>query len=834
MAQPLGSGAQFVESELEMEMLEQFSDEEDEDACETSYIRRFGDMSRSALVSQRGLAEEAMLHNGESSNTHENEDDEDDNLPDNASVASSCDRGSLGLGLGGSKSSLTKKSPETAPPRQRVFEGKSNAQGEQARPASRGSMMSGASDMAYGQQQPLSSTHSVMSYHTANDGGPAADEETGERDMGDDYMNATVRIKVDRNSIDDDQIDDIFSDSDDIVQHEPSYCHTGSGLSTMSSSGSVTMQSMSNALALASAVPPREMPQQVISAFPVVLPEVSLRSIHELPKTNKVVEQLKHDSVSKESAAQRATSPFLMRDSLYEMIMSRSPSRQNGSVAGSVTSNTITNGSTFGSSKDNLSLASGGPLRSPTSPTTHISPTSTSFDDSNCSPSHTAISSPSGDTTFVNLMSSTAVVPEESAETATGSFAEDVLPAATNDYEADVNSYDHDAVVIAYDEEALSEDALSASSRAASPVPGPRPDAMSLFAAMHEPSGGDAHDFTPELSDEAAVDVDALLESEHERAALPLFEPAQGAGEQFPPTADVAFRAGRIGRRQGRAAAAELMHDDMSSGFGSEPTFNFTTSKLSGDGFADKAAARTDATSDGEPESPLAAIDSTELSAAPDVPLTRDKRDQYLQTLINRNTMRGSPTSSPSKRNVHAGITNVMRAASPAFSAAASDLAGGSGDEGDNENDSLAPPLGYSFRHRHISKRSEGSIEFGASRSSSALGMRDRSLEGDAPRSRPPSSLLHSREALSVSGASINGRMRASTVAVTSPTQQQANPVTPTRKVSPSLAVLKNRSLVSNSPAKLTSSSIGSEPLPTGGSSPAAAARVLTLSNSSR
>ncbi|KAJ1669081.1 hypothetical protein GGF38_002523, partial [Coemansia sp. RSA 25] len=481
MAQPHGSDAHFAENELEMVMLEQFSDEDDE-ACETSYIRRFGDMSRSPLVSHRGLAEDVAQQRSESRNDNvsDNNNDDDDYMPDNASVNSSCDRGSLGLGLGGSKSSLAKKSPESAPLRQRVLDGQLNSRDETGRPASRGSTKSGASDMAYG-QLPLSSAPSVVSYHTANDGtttaaaAAAADDGEDVRDDDEDDshsdMNATVRIKVDPNSIDDDQIDDIFSDTDDIVQHEPSYCHTGSGLSDnsnnrgassgyydgmelqesptkqpsirsgLSSSGSITMQSLSKALSMASVGPPSEIQQPAISAFPVVLPEVSLRSMHELSKPSKVVDQLKHESVNKDSAAQRATSPFLLRDSLYEMIMGRSPSRQSGaSLAGSVTSNTISNGSTFGSSKDNLSVTSGGALRSPTSPTTHISPTSTSFDDSNCSPSHTAISSPSGDTAFANLMNSAAVlpesVPEESAETATGSFAEDALPASTADLEA--------------------------------------------------------------------------------------------------------------------------------------------------------------------------------------------------------------------------------------------------------------------------------------------------------------------------------------------------------------------------------------------------------------
>ncbi|KAJ2747081.1 Bud site selection protein bud4 [Coemansia sp. BCRC 34301] len=864
MSQPLDPDAHFDDPELEMEMLEQFSDEDD-DACETSYIRRFGNMSRSPLVSQHEFSEEPAQHRSESRNDSDREGD--DNVPDNASVNSSCDRGSLGLGLGGSKSSLTKKSPEAAPLRQRVLEGQLSSRDETARPASRGSTKSGASDMAYG-QLPLSSVPSVVSYHTANSGADVRDDE----DEAHCDANATVRIKVDPNSIDDDQIDDIFSDSDDIVQHEPSYCHTGSGLSgnngnrgtsngyyddmdrsesptkqssimsSMSSSGSITMQSLSNALSLASGVPPREILQPSISAFPVVLPEVSLRSIHELSKPSNVVDQLKRESVSKDSAAQKATSPFLLRDSLYEMIMGRSPSRQSGaSLAGSVTSNTISNGSTFGSSKDNLSVTSGGALRSPTSPTTHISPTSTSFDDSNCSPSHTAISSPSGDTAFANLMNSASVlpesVPEESAETATGSFADDALPVDSNDF--DDGGFDDGGFDYNEEDDVLSEDAISISVRSASPVPGPRPTAESLFAPMHGPSGSDAFDMTPELSDDAAVDVDVLLESEHERAALPLLELGHnGAGEQFPPTADVAFHAGRIGRRQGRAAAAELMHDDFAAGFGSESTFSFAMPKAPAEGVARADAA---VTSEGEPESPLAAMDSAGLTA-PDAPLTRDKRDQYLQTLINRNTMRGSPSSSPSKRSAHAGIAGMIRAASPAWSTAASDAAAESGEDGDNENDSLAPPLGYSFRNRHISKRSEGSIDFGAARSSSSLGMRDRSLEGETPRNRPPSSLLHTREALS--GASINGRMRASTMNVVSPTapaaitaplpaQQQTKPVTPTRKVSPSLAVLKNRNLVSNSPAKLSSSANHSTE-PSTGPSPATAVRVLTLSTNNR
>ncbi|KAJ2470993.1 Bud site selection protein bud4 [Coemansia sp. RSA 2322] len=887
-----GSNAHLVEAELEMEMLDQLSDDDDDDddgAPTTSYIRRFGEATRDM---QPGLAKTALGENNqlghedsqsidldESDDGEKDDDVEDDRHPDNASVGSCSDRGSLGLGLGASRSSLTKKSPESTFLRQRVSEGgKSQSRDDGSRSPSRGlmSMSSLVSDAAYSLRNPQSSTPSMVSYHTAS--GLAASEQAG-RDMTlpdeeidlDDFS-ATVRVKVDPSMIDDDQIDDIFSDSDDVVQLEPSYCNSGSGLSasndradkaqsplltrqpslmsSLSSSGSITMRSLSNALALASATHREAAANSaVISAFPVVMPDVSLRSIHEFGKPSKATDQLRQqESLSKDSAAasamQRAASPFLLRDSLYEMIMGRSPSRQSGaSLAGSVTSNTVSNGSTFGSSKDNLSVASsgGGPLRSPTSPTTHISPTSTSFDDSTCSPSHTAISSPTADASFANSISAAAqmpeMVPEEGAETATGSFAEDVLPAsATLDtyHPADVVQVSAGATHDVCQDASVEEDMQSVSPRAASPVAGPRPTASSLFAVpASEPA-------SKGLAESAQADGAALayLDAEHERAP-PIPRANNDSGEQFPPPADVAFKAGRIGRRQGRAAA-EYLHDDL-TGFSSEPTFNFYSSKHSSGSLGDRAATTDASEAEPEPESP--AIDSPPPDLPADAPLTRDKRDQYLQTLISRNTMRGglsSSSSSPSKRTAHSGIAGVMRAASPAWSVAASDAAAESGEDGDIEAEAMTPPFGSSFRNRHIAKRSEGSIEFAAgSRSPSSLGMRDRSLEPET-RIRPPSSLQHAREALAVSGASINGRMRAHTMAAVSsapPAQQQQQPL-PTaaaqaplaRKISPSLAGLKTRSLVSNSPAKLKSGNSSSDlPTAASGNSPA---RVLALSSS--
>ncbi|KAJ2703077.1 hypothetical protein H4R19_005328, partial [Coemansia spiralis] len=112
-------------------------------------------------------------------------------------------------------------------------------------------------------------------------------------------------------------------------------------------------------------------------------------------------------------------------------------------------------------------------------------------------------------------------------------------------------------------------------------------------------------------------------------------------------------------------------------------------------------------------------------------------------------------------------------------------------DAGDDESTGdMAPSMrGASFRH--ASKRSESALDFLATRSPSSLGMRERGW-GAEPVARPSSSLL-TREALS-SG----GRARSKTVV------EQAPPTTPPkapvqgRKLSPSLAHLKTRNLVSS------------------------------------
>ncbi|KAJ2107108.1 hypothetical protein GGF48_006050, partial [Coemansia sp. RSA 921] len=222
-------------------------------------------------------------------------------------------------------------------------------------------------------------------------------------------------------------------------------------------------------------------------------------------------------------------------------------------------------------------------------------------------------------------------------------------------------------------------------------------------------------------------------------------------------TPDSAFRAGRIGRRLGRETV-EIMQDDNGGSVATSAKFDFIASK------------------DNEPLSPLLEVGALPL----DVPLTRDKRDQYLQTLINRNTLR---SASPSKRSTHSAMYQAMRSASPGGSDGSDDA-------------SRSPSQSASFRQRHASKRSEGAIDF---RSPSALGSRERVWDSDSmPR---PSSSAAMREALSVSGASINGRMRSNTMNTSS---TALKPTAQARKVSPSLATLKTRNLVSNSPAKST------------------------------
>ncbi|KAJ1723384.1 hypothetical protein LPJ61_005829, partial [Coemansia biformis] len=92
MAVPGGSGARRVAEELELGVLEHFSD--DDEVSESSYVRQFADSARSPASTG---ANAPPLED-----EHDSASDEDvDEPPPNASVASTSDRSSLGLGGSG-------------------------------------------------------------------------------------------------------------------------------------------------------------------------------------------------------------------------------------------------------------------------------------------------------------------------------------------------------------------------------------------------------------------------------------------------------------------------------------------------------------------------------------------------------------------------------------------------------------------------------------------------------------------------------------------------------------------------------------------------------------
>ncbi|KAJ2417932.1 hypothetical protein GGF47_005180, partial [Coemansia sp. RSA 2524] len=194
-----------VEAELELESLEIFSDEE---VSESSYIKQFADSARSLQASN---------HQTEHVDEYEQSDGDQ---PDNVSTVSSNDRCSLGLG--GSGPALAKRSLEGPNLRKRALESNKRPDTSDSRPHSRNSSVSFSSDTAQLSPMSQSNTPSVMSYHTANgtfsdgpstpvtantDDGPAADLGPS--------PDRSIRIKVDPNSIMDNEIDDIFSDDDE-------------------------------------------------------------------------------------------------------------------------------------------------------------------------------------------------------------------------------------------------------------------------------------------------------------------------------------------------------------------------------------------------------------------------------------------------------------------------------------------------------------------------------------------------------------------------------------------------------------------------------------------
>ncbi|KAJ1740850.1 Bud site selection protein bud4 [Coemansia sp. RSA 1086] len=750
MSVPQSAGTHAADAELEA--LDHFSDDE---VSESSYIKQFADSPRSLREAHRHIDadEDAMS---------------DEEPADDVSVVSSNDRCSLGLG--GSRSNLAKRSLEGPSLRKRALEGSKRSDAGEKHD-SNGSI---SSETAHLSPASTSTPASVTSYHTAN--GTFSDDP--DTQQGAEFnRDASVRIKVDPNTLHDSLYEDIFSDEDDgVVQMEPSFCHSGAGLSDsnqqpstekpqqpiVSSSESIDMQSLSNAMAQTKLndVPVASRP--AISAFPVMISNVPSQPIvNSTSKPARAVEQLKQEANdAKGSQPARASSPFMLRDSLYEMIMGRSNSRSSMSSIGSVNSNALSNTSTVNVSKEQQQQQQAAQPRSPTSPTSHtshVSPTSTTFDESNASASQTAISSPTENTSFNTVMKSSAAqvpeaVPEEEAEPESLPPRPMLNPEDYSDSEGSSCSNSDDSLRGSHQNVGF--DSHSSNAEAAAP----RPTAASLFGIEQE-----------DISEEP---VTAYATAETSPADAESAEPATSMHSAS------SFHAGRIGRRLGRETVDLMLDEDTSS---SAEKFDIMSTKKPDS--ADLLASPEEPRS--KPSEEASLLEVAKLPS--DVPLTREKRDQYLQTLISRNTMRGA---SPNKRSA---MTLAMRSASPA-PAPASDAASSAGED---DGDWHSPSRTQTFRQRHLSKRSESGIDFAATRSPSSLGLRDRVWD---PESLPrPSSSQHIREALSVSGASINGRMRANTINDANSPEAE---VSAARKVSPSLSSLKTRNLVTNSSAK--------------------------------
>ncbi|KAJ1894606.1 hypothetical protein LPJ66_005087, partial [Kickxella alabastrina] len=817
------SRVSLIESELQ---LENISPSNDSEPSESPYVNKFGNRSPKDLYPAMDGSIDYSDH--DSVSDEQSNDDHDDDHADNVSVASSNDRHSLGLG--GNKTGLAKSPHEPVPLRQRVLDSQL-ARKDDARSAT----ASIGSNTAHNRSHSPSVSPSVMSYHTAPGG--MSDDGSGEQDFegADGYRgnSATIRMKVDPNTINDNDIDDIFSDTDDIIQMEPSYCDNAAGLSdshnwpasprqsnslgkhtsltsSMSSSGLITMQSLNKATPRASLNDNNSPVNTMISAFPVVLQDTSMQ--HPIRESNtkqhSAVEQLKQsESVGKDSSQPpRPASPFLLRDSLYEMIMGRSSSRTSLTSGCSANSTSMSSSSTIGLSREHPTLLGLQPT-SPTSPTSmnsQLSPESTTFEVYSTSPPQPSEFMASREV-FLEAAArlrtplESSAVAEDSAITLTEPLLDGLSPVPTTgashyqsfqttESELDsVSNSDSDSDSDSEAEPVLAMDDASSNffdTRASSPVPRPRPSASSLFSFMQDPelvSAEKARTYNPEPVPEANED------EEEEQAE----QVSAGAGhEDFPPLADAVLKPGRIGRRQGRATV-EMLQDDDVSGFSSEPQFSFILPKLSTESLSDMHGTRkaaSEAEAEAEAYSPLPGIQ--ELPSLPDnVPLTRDKRDQYLQTLINRSTMRGTGSSGKpkGKRPAHAAITQAMRAASPAptFGSASNMSSFDDADDADAEVDHFGMTSGRDSRHSSV--RSDGPID--------ALHLR-------------PTSPHNTREALAVSGASINGRIRSNTMGNLGTPALLAKSITQARKVSPSLTTLKSRSLVSNSTAKLTSPAV--------------------------
>ncbi|KAJ2382869.1 hypothetical protein GGI23_007274, partial [Coemansia sp. RSA 2559] len=431
-----------------------------------------------------------------------------------------------------------------------------------------------------------------------------------------------MRLKEDLNSTDVSKLEDIFSDDDDdMVQLEPSYYRSGSGLSfyngsapvkehggasakytsfvsSDSSSASINMRSINNAMAMASLNAKTAAPASTaISAFPVMIHESAPRGIDDGGRSLKALEHLRQqDSASKsDDQSKRASSPFLLRDSLYEMIMGKTTSRHS-SLASVGSSNSIaySNTSTIGVSKDNQTASGATPISptSPISPNSHVSPTSTTFDGSSGSPSQTVISSPPYDSSFGTMFNPAPHVPETVKE------EDEDSPKAGRDTDAlsrfrtqpNGRRPDFPSTVRKDGYNRISDEGQDtpsaglnaenmASTRSSSPVAAPRPTAASLFDISTDLPAGSRTSVLEQAADHSSGDDSNSSSSEQASPEFhtPTAMEPESKGDDFPSLPSVDFNAGRIGRRQGRATAGLL--DDEASGFNSDPSFSFIKQK---------------------------------------------------------------------------------------------------------------------------------------------------------------------------------------------------------------------------------------------------------------
>ncbi|KAJ2713628.1 hypothetical protein H4R19_002150, partial [Coemansia spiralis] len=347
------AGPRHAAAELELDALEHFSDEDE--VSEQSYIKQFADTSRSPAPASAGMPAPDSEHDSAS--------DEDEPAP-NASLASTSDRSSLGLGSG-----LAKRSSEAIGLRKRLLDGGRRRDADDGRPASRGSNASVYSDTPPTTANSLSNAPSLGSYHTA-DGLlsdapesplplPVAADDDYEADR---FGDASLRIKDYSESMNEITIDDIFSDSDDhVMQLEPSFYRSGAGLADPKRSPDSTQRRPTPL-----SVPSRASKQQsqdkqrsldkqqlfdkvaaptAISAFPVAVADAASHAFDDSGRPVHMTDGSKAELLTKDR--QRAASPFMMRDSLYEMIMGRSVSRLSMASIGSAYSNALSNTSTL-------------------------------------------------------------------------------------------------------------------------------------------------------------------------------------------------------------------------------------------------------------------------------------------------------------------------------------------------------------------------------------------------------------------------------------------------------------------------------------------------------